>query len=378
MPNSTYFFLLGRTPELSLVELQSLIAQPVTRIAPEFASAEFESSSDAERIFQILGGSLKVMKLEGEFIDLAPEDLPHHMAAYLAQEERPTFALAEFHRGQAERIDTAEIKKILKKQNKSSRFIDGPRDGLSAAVLLHHKVTELNIIQIENKTLFAKTLAVQDIDDWTQRDRAKPYADRKKGMLPPKLARIMVNMAVGQHSKVLVYDPFCGSGTVLMEALMRGCDGLASDLDTKAVQGTQANLEWLSETYQLQQKFQVFQADTTNFVPKQSDFPKVDALVTEPFLGKQTPKSDQLPNIFKGLEKLYLGAFKHWIKFLADEAKVVIVFPYVLDPKIAYSLENILDKLKTLGYTASSQPILYARPDATVQRQIWTFEYRKI
>src|SRR6185369_6679518 len=142
--------------------------------------------------------------------------LIEYITAYLAQDSRPTFAIAEFGRANKERLSLIEIKKSLKERNISSRFIDGPRDGLSAAVLLHHQVVEVNIIELADKVVLAKTLAVQDIDDWTVRDREKPYADRKKGMLPPKVARMMVNMAVGnQAGKCLVYDPFCGSGTVI-------------------------------------------------------------------------------------------------------------------------------------------------------------------
>ena len=34
---------------------------------------------------------------------------------------------------------------------------------------------------------------------WFKRDRAKPYSDRHKGLLPPKIARILVNLALGGH-----------------------------------------------------------------------------------------------------------------------------------------------------------------------------------
>src|SRR5579859_4559985 len=262
----TFLFLLGRTPELSVRELEAVTQKSLLNLlTPRIAEFELSSDEEAREIFSHLGGSLKVMKHEGEFRDIHEQQLREHITAYLAQSERPTFAIAEFGRENIETIDPTEIKDALKARQIGSRFIEGPRDGLSASVLLHHtKVIELNIIQVENKVVFAQTLAVQDIDDWTLRDRAKPYADRKKGLLPPKLARIMVNLSKKEidDKQLRLYDPFCGSGTVLMEGLLSEYEVVGSDLDKDSVQGTEMNLKWFKEAYQLEKNlWRVFAAD---------------------------------------------------------------------------------------------------------------------
>jgi len=46
---------------------------------------------------------------------------------------------------------------------------------------------------------------------------------------------------------------------------------------------------------------------------------------TQPFLGKQTPNLKKIDNLYLGLEKLYLGAFKNWRQFLKPDAKIVII-----------------------------------------------------
>jgi tRNA G10 N-methylase Trm11 len=374
-----YYFLLGRTPELSLQELHALIGSDPQITFSGLAGFDLESEDAAINIFQKTGGCLKVLKDEGQFESPSEEELVEYSAAFFAQFDRPTFAIAELNRNNKPKIDLGKVKRLLKERNISSRFIESPREGLSAAVLLHQDVIELTIVQTEDKIVFARTLAVQDIDDWTLRDREKPYSDRKKGMLPPKLARIMVNLALDQQKldkTPLVYDPFCGTGTVLLEAMMSDCDVVGSDLDPDSVMGTQNNLVWFDKVYQKQLTHQVFVADAAKAelaqLPRKANF-----IVTEPFLGKQTPNPTQLPNIFKGLEKMYIGVFKQWTRLLEDRAKVVIVFPYVKAGKQQFSLENIIDKLKQLGYTASFSPIVYSRPDAVVQRQIWVFEYSK-
>lgn len=378
-----YLFLLGRTPELSVRELVSCQLEGKLLTAQVY-QVERDSDDETRLVeqFNQLGGSLKLLKVVGEFGDLTEEALAKYVVAYFAQFERPTFAVGELYRDHLPKLQPSDIKQALKAQGVSSRFIESPRDGLSASVLLHQEVEELLVIRLDDQqTLFAKTLAVQDIDEWTVRDRQKPYADRKKGMLPPKVARMMVNTGVGELARAsdatpVLYDPFCGSGTVLMEGMMLGHQVVGSDLDQIAVAGTTANLQWLQETYDLAGEYTVFQADATHVEASQLD-EKPNLIVTEPFLGKPKPASHQLPNIFRGMEKLYLGAFRQWRTLLQDNSIIVIIFPYAQDGQAIFSLESIIDKLATLGYTPTSDPSLYHRPQAVIQRQVWTFQFKK-
>ncbi|MDO5561154.1 MAG: hypothetical protein Q4G02_00015, partial [bacterium] len=103
----------------------------------------------------------------------------------------------------------------------------------------------------------------------------------------------------------------------------------------------------------------------------------VDFIVTEPFLGKQTPKSSELNGIFRGLEKMYWGAFRHWTQILRPGSKIVIVMPRVhADNGQVFTLDSLLDKLAALGYNKQSRELFYARPQAIVEREIAVFEYR--
>jgi len=42
------------------------------------------------------------------------------------------------------------------------------------------------------------------------------------GMMPPKIAQIMINMATRGDRNMIIWDPFCGLGTTLIEALHGG------------------------------------------------------------------------------------------------------------------------------------------------------------
>ena len=42
-------------------------------------------------------------------------------------------------------------------------------------------------------------------------------------------------------------DPFCGTGGIAIEAALQNIRALASDLDSRMVEGTKENLKWLGK-----------------------------------------------------------------------------------------------------------------------------------
>jgi tRNA G10 N-methylase Trm11 len=96
----------------------------------------------------------------------------------------------------------------------------------------------------------------------------------------------------------------------------------------------------------------------------------IDAIVTEPFLGKPNPRPDQIRYIVPGLMKLYLGSLKDWLNALKSNGYVVIVFPVYNDGKKEYKTSDIIDGKLEQGYNIVKRGILYSRPDADVKREI--------
>ena len=62
--------------------------------------------------------------------------------------------------------------------------------------------------------------------------------------MDPRLARLMVSLSFSRGPPASVVDPFCGTGGIAIEASMLGLEALASDLDSRMVGGTKANLDW--------------------------------------------------------------------------------------------------------------------------------------
>jgi tRNA (guanine10-N2)-dimethyltransferase len=79
--------------------------------------------------------------------------------------------------------------------------------------------------------------------------QAKPFVERrprKKPFFHPsamqaKLARCMINLAEPKAGD-LVLDPFCGTGTTLIEAEMIGCKALGLDIKRRMAKGTIRNM----------------------------------------------------------------------------------------------------------------------------------------
>ena len=73
-----------------------------------------------------------------------------------------------------------------------------------------------------------------------RRPRKKPFFH--PSAMPSKLARCMVNLARAKRDE-LVLDPFCGTGSVMIEAAFVGCRVLGFDVQRRMAEGTRRNLK---------------------------------------------------------------------------------------------------------------------------------------
>lgn len=375
----SYILQLGSTPQLSFAELLAVVGSEPKHLTESFVTLELNDEKSPTEFIDQLGGTIKIYEgLQVFAHDVSSEDLKKAVVAVLteiAAGNKISFSLSEIGRDHLEHISETEIKHELRQAGIPSRYIEAPPGGLSAAVLLHRKnLVELSILHTVDSIHLLKSVSVQNIDAWTIRDRGKPYADRKRGMLPPKVARMMLNINAqyDKSEKRLVYDPFCGTGTVLIENMSLGFMSLGSDIDEAAVRGSRENMSWAAETLGAEEVPQILLADAAHAVPTLP----ITAIVTEPFLGKPSPRPQQVANIFKGLEKLYLGGFRHWRSILPEDAPITIIFPRSRVGKIVHSMTRLIDKLEELGYTTQSEPLVYARSGAVIEREIYTFIYR--
>jgi tRNA G10 N-methylase Trm11 len=124
------------------------------------------------------------------------------------------------------------LKRKLRTKNVSLRLIPNATSALSSAVSYHNKLgslstkVELMIVRSEDSgsLVLAETKSTQNITAYSKRDQARPKRDAFVGMLPPKLAQTIINLALGDKdpSELTLLDPFVVLGVILQEAGLNG------------------------------------------------------------------------------------------------------------------------------------------------------------
>lgn len=387
-----YFFILGRNSALSVAEIEVKLKNIIKsrHLGDGYYIIE-ATDKISPKIQQELGGIIKF----GEIVfESSAKSLMRDATQYISKnlpEKRLRFGVNNY----GSDINPINIKKELKANGTQSRLVESKEKTLSSVItqkeILNKDGIELNLFKVDDKILAGRTLACQPFEEFSFRDWERPAIDRVSGMLPPKLARIMINLG-GMDASAVLFDPFCGSGTVLMEAALLGYSKiLGSDISEKAVSDTKTNFEWMVEKKLLKNITpELFQSDIRKLdKPKENS---VDLIVTEPYLGpplKANATKDDIYKIKSELEDLYSDTFKVFTKILKDDGRVVIIMPAFLQDEAIYL--DILDKIKKLGFeminpikhtglkfdeTTSRGGMLYSREDQRVGREIFVFKKR--
>lgn len=370
---------LGQTNELCYAELV-IIARRLQIPAPLLITPQLAEliapREKAQELQELLGGTAKIAEVLEKGPHAKPEEVEKRIIDFLLELKPKTFTLAEHGRDHLEPLDAVEIKRTLLTYGVKSNYKDSPRYGAGAALLKKGTVEELHVIQTETQLIYASTLTVQDIDTWSLRDAGKPERDRKRGMLQPKIAHMMINLALDQADAAdqILLDPFCGTGTIMIEgAFMDIPHVMGSDIDVKGVLESNTNLKWWQTVQEEPFDYEVAAKAVEKLQPQ--DFSKRPTMiVTEPYLGKMTPEIDQIPRILDGLERMYRGAFRAYGRLLPQGGKVAMLFPSFATKKHHITVGKLFRALPELGFQITAGPFRAGRPDAVTQRELYILE----
>lgn len=423
-----YAFVLGRVYTLSMAELFSYfkihkIEVSIVDASPEVLIIEVPQQLDTEKIQKELGGVVKILriidvmpkretdsinfalqhyfkpsKLKNDFLKNYKGKIQFGVSIYLLDETVKAF-------GEPKRLGMF-IKRAMQDSGASIRLVIPEFNSLALASvvvtknLLLEKGAEICVLASNTQVYIAKTLVVQDFEDYGRRDYQRPIRDDKQGMIPPKVAQIMLNFAETKLGDTML-DPFCGIGTIVQEGVLMGYRMLGSDINAGAISGSEKNLEWFRNRYKIAPgKFHVETGDAREAsrlvenLQKIGAFQKISGIVTEGYLGPmytKFPAPQEIEKNFQDLAELYTMAFQDWLKFLSKGDKVVICFPSYKHFH-GYTGFPTLDFITKLGYNivdlipsilADSMPFLrltdrktaiYDRKDQIVAREIVIFE----
>lgn len=391
--------ILGRQPELGLAELESLYgAEDLRRVGGQAALLNIEPS---QVDFSRHGGTVKFCKLLtildttnwSDIQKFLEQVVPEH--ATKLPEGKLKLGLSIYGLGAgAKQINATalSLKKVIKKTGRSVRVVPNTEPFLNSAQVLYNQLTselgwELVLIKDGSKTILAQNIAEQDIDAYAARDQKRPKRDARVGMLPPKLAQIIVNLAAsecdpgkqecgpGENKGMTVLDPFCGTGVILQEAALMGYDIYGTDLEPRMADYSKANLDWLGEHFAHPPfSYHVEVGDATSFLwPEESNFMASEVYLGRPFSTLPAPEilSENIQNTNLIIKK--------FLKNLAYQTttgyRLCLAVP-AWNAKNGFKHLPLIDQIEDLGYNRVSfvhlknEGLIYYREDQIVAREL--------
>jgi len=413
LKNMKYIFHLGRVPALSVAELQAMLEKTKTDYIVRFMSREMftleiEDEINFRELLVQMGGTKKISEFLGAYQNLTEAFEEINSVIEKISGKRTIGYSAYFvndRKSEAPKIfgeikrNFANIKKSFSEES-SLRLVfpDNKTRELNSASIFKNKLAikgiEFNIIISNDKIVLSKTIAVQDVESYSKRDYGRPCRDSRIGMIPPKLAQIMINLSNLKEGQIL-FDPFCGVGTILQEALLNDYKIIGSDANNKQIENSKTNLEWLATKYILKHPdYKIFQSDI-NGLSKKIKPNSIDAIVTESTLGPiydKVPQKSEVKKNFDNLEKIYLKFFQIAKLVLRKKTRIVVTIPAYRIKQDQYVFAPFVDKLEKMGYSiisplneklitkhtkiTSRNSIIYDRPNQFVAREVFIFENR--
>jgi tRNA (guanine10-N2)-dimethyltransferase len=402
-----YFFILGNNPSLSAAEIKTVLSSEseASLLGGNILVLE-NPATDAKSLIRRLGGTIKIGtiaakanrhrngEIKEKILEILKKDLAEKNSggkycfgfSFYGKSGLPVFPIG------------LEIKKILKQKGFGCRLVTSREKILSSVVVEQNNLVgrgrEIVLIEDGETIHLGQTEAVQDFKNLSFRDYGRPERDDASGMIPPKLAQIMLNLSgkIPFHCRCgsgadnlscpTILDPFCGSGTILMEAALMGVkEIIGSDISEKAITDSKNNIAWIQKKFQIQNsKFQILESSATEISQKIK--PNcVDAIVTEPYLGPQRGGFDPLKNKLE-LEKLYSSVLREFKKILKPDGRIVIIFPvraegqrpdfHFLSPTLEgwQTINPLPAELQEKLHTTRRGTIVYGRPGQRVWREI--------
>lgn len=384
-----FIAILGRQPAIGMAELERVFGD-VAWFSDSSAIVRAESF-DIEKI----GGTIKAGRVvaelpRGDWRQVSMKLVQAYRQAWSGRDGKITLGISAYGFDVSPR-DVQKTGIILKTKLKESgvslRLIPNDDAVLGSATSHHNKLgladnkVELLVVRSKHgKVVIAESVGTQNITALARRDQGRPARDAFVGMLPPKLALTMLNLA-GVKPKMRVLDPFCGTGVVLQEALLLDYVVSGSDLNPKMIDYTMRNLDWLKKQKDPGTIDLVRQGDAMNF--EWIEAKSLDAVVCEAYLGQPfsaPPSPKKLIEVRGNCDHIISQFLKNIANQIAPDTQLCIAVPCWRDSQGGFTHLPLINKLDQLGYThhtlqnVRSDKLLYYREDQVVARELLILE----
>jgi len=381
--------ILGRQPAIGMAELEAVFSSEKTHWLSDQAALIDNDDFLIEKFGGIQKAGRVVYELpHGDWRRVSMKIVQAYSKAWASFDGKITLGLSAYGFD----ISPREVQKTgivlkqkLKQQNVSLRSLPNAEPALNTATSHHNKLglannkVELLIVRSRNgRIVVAESTGAQNISAYATRDQGRPKRDAFVGMLPPKLAQIMINLAhPSANSRIL--DPFCGTGVILQEAALMGHAVYGTDLAEKMIRYSRDNLNWLQETHHVSFDWYLHEGDAVETKWQ----PPIDAVVCESYLGQPfsaPPSPDKLEQVKRNCNQI-IGKF---LENLAGQIKpgtpLCIAIPAWRDATGRFTHLPLTHQLEQLGYrqhgfkNIKTDELLYYREDQIVARELLVLE----
>ncbi len=396
---TNFWFNLNSTSfDLSLAELKEVFKQEKNRLQQTikrdtFIICQFQNPPKLSTLNR-LGGTLwlaEELEATTEPTDLS-QKLENLITANLKSEKR--FGIWFYNYQKFDPAMSQRLSEQLKRKIKLS-YLNSHKPRLNRSQQASSLV--LVIIKFKKTFYILKLTWYYPWVEFIHKDKYKAFVQPTAGMLPHKIARIMVNLSLDSRPDQIpenhfLLDPFAGSGTILIEALDMDIPTIGIEKYQPAYTGLKKNLANFVTARQIKQPYLLFNGDADRvdkIIPGQN---KIASIVTEPYLGPAfrlktnryretylttTNQPDRpltrekIKAIIVGLERLYLSWLKHQAWILKPNTKLAIILPEFHFHNQFYRI-NIFDNHQLPGYTLYQGPYLIkSQRDLVIRRQIF-------
>lgn len=384
-----YLFLLGKNPKLSKLEIaiyfyEKNISYKVVVEDSRYLLLNTSKKLNSKEIQETLAGTTRIVEIYKESSKIDESILDR--IEYSKKKFNFTFSSIDITKDKIEYVENIlknhlkkeKVKAVYKKPKKHSKkeqnYIVNPSNYYSWKI---YDGFELFVIFVNNKYYFGETISCFNPKENKYKDKSLP---KREALYSTSIrtADLMINLLGFKENKTLV-DPFCGTGTFLVEALLKGYNIIGIDNDSQMCKKAEENVEWIITNFNLKdRKYNIIYADSSKI------FFDADYCVFEPYMGpflRKLPSEKKSKQIVKELEQIYSKVFRNLYTNLNKNTKIVCILPEIpiyegfikintsVFSKNGFYLEDVSKYSKELNL---ENPIEYKTPNGSrIKRKIY-------
>ena len=353
-------------------------------------------SGHIKRKFWRLGGTVKIVELKAELPlkNFSLNDLVAKILEKIPNFSRKFLGISIYG---SLNVSTHDVKlriseAISRKRGQKVKVVGDIKQAVlntaSTNKILNKGGLQIDIVVFpeRGKVLVGFVKEVQDIDLWSSLDYSRPERDMKVGMLPSKLARIMLNLAKIPKEEGGFWDPFCGLGTLIMQGQLLSYYSYGSDVNREVLQKAEKNVAWLKEIGLVSRlRYRLFKHDikrnplNNKILRDIARFGRFDAIVTEPYLGKPRSKPFATKKlaaaVWSSLRGLYKSSLRNSSYLINPGGRIVFVVPmFKVKGGLWYEPVPEINRHRWKIVNFNAGRLVWKRPNSIVARKIVVIE----